>query len=330
MNHRILIVGCGSIGQRHLRCFQRTGRAEVTACDIDRRLVERVCSDYAVAGFNDWMTALLAQHPDAVVVATPAHLHVPIAVRALRHGAAVLIEKPLSTRLDDLPSLYQAVAESGRAAAVAYVYRFVPGLAQMRDFLNAGTFGPPLQISVVAGQHFPTFRPAYREIYYAKHETGGGAIQDALTHLADAVQWLAGPATRLYCEAARQSLDGVQVEDTVCVTARHGDVLVGYTLNQFQSPNELTVQVHCEHGSLRFENHRQRWSVFPRGANGWEHRAAPVNDRDDLFVAQANAFLDAIEGQPTPLCTVAEAERVLKFNLAAIRSAREHTATTID
>ena len=330
MNHRILIVGCGSIGQRHLRCFQRTGRAEVTACDIDRRLVERVCSDYAVAGFNDWMTALLAQHPDAVVVATPAHLHVPIAVRALRHGAAVLIEKPLSTRLDDLPSLYQAVAESGRAAAVAYVYRFVPGLAQMRDFLNAGTFGPPLQISVVAGQHFPTFRPAYREIYYAKHETGGGAIQDALTHLADAVQWLAGPATRLYCEAARQSLDGVQVEDTVCVTARHGDVLVGYTLNQFQSPNELTVQVHCEHGSSRFENHRQRWSVFPRGANGWEHRAAPVNDRDDLFVAQANAFLDAIEGQPTPLCTVAEAERVLKFNLAAIRSARELTATTID
>jgi predicted dehydrogenase len=329
VNHRILIVGCGSIGQRHLRCFQRTGRAEVTACDIDQRLVERVCSDYAVVGFNDWLTALLAQHPDAVVVATPAHLHVPIAVRALRHGAAALIEKPLSTRLDDLPSLYQAVAESGRAAAVAYVYRFVPGLAQMREFLNAGTFGQPLQISVVAGQHFPTFRPAYREIYYAKHETGGGAIQDALTHLADAVQWLAGPATRLYCEAARQSLDGVEVEDTVCVTARHGNVLAGYTLNQFQSPNELTVQVHCEHGSLRFENHRQRWSVFPRGANGWEHRAAPVSDRDDLFVAQANAFLDAIEGRETPLCTVAEAERALKFNLAAIRSARELTATAI-
>jgi len=327
--HRLLIVGCGSIGERHLRCFQRTGRAEIAACDVHERLVERICETYKVVGFGDWMTALLTVHPDAMVVCTPSHLHVPIAVRALRHGAGVLIEKPLSTRLDDIPSLHKAIAESGRVAAVAYVYRLQPGLAALRDFLLSGSLGRPLQIVVAAGQHFPTFRPAYREIYYTRHETGGGAIQDALTHLVDAVQWLVGPATRVFCEAAHQSLAGVEVEDTVCVTARHGDVLVSYSLNQFQVPNELTIQVHCENGSLKFENHEQRWSVFPRDAGGWEHHAAPVAERDDLFVAQADAFLDALERTPTPLCTVAEAEQALKFNLAALRSARESAAVMI-
>jgi predicted dehydrogenase len=113
------------------------------------------------------------------------------------------------------------------------------------------------------------------------------------------------------------------------VTARNGGVLVGYTLNQFQTPNETTIQVHCENGSVRFEGHEQRWSVFRRGAAGWTHHAAPVADRDDLFVAQAQAFLDGLVGKPTALCTVEEAIQTLQFNLAALESARTGNVVSI-
>ncbi len=330
MTHRILVVGCGSHGQRHLRCFLRTGRVEAATCDQDPRLVERVSAKHDVVGFNDWQTALLVHGPEAVVIATSAAQHVPIAAFVLRHGAAVLIEKPLSTTLDDLPAMYQAMAGSGAAAAVAYVDRFLPGLAEMRGFLQSGVFGAPLQVSASAGQHLPTMRPDYRETRDAYHESGGGAIHSELTDLVDAVQWLVGPATRLYCEAACQSLTGVEVEDSVCVTARHGDLLAAYSLNQFQAPDELTIQVHCQQGSLRFESHRQRWSTFPMGADAWEHHAAPVDQDDDPSVALAHAFLDCLEKKVTPICTVAEAERALRFNLAAHRSARESIMVSID
>ncbi|MCH5378092.1 MAG: Gfo/Idh/MocA family oxidoreductase, partial [Planctomycetes bacterium] len=245
-------------------------------------------------------------------------------------GAAALIEKPLATRLIDVAPLHDAIAETGRVAVVAYVYHLVPGLIALRNYLLGRRLGRPLQVTVTAGQHFPTFRPAYRQTYYARHETGGGAIQDALTHLANAVEWLVGPATRVFCEAAHHMLAGVEVEDTVCVTARHGDVLVSYSLNQFQAPNELTIHVHCEDGSLRFENHEQRWSVFDRDANEWKHHPTPIADRDRLFVEQADVFLDSVEGKPTSLCTVEEAEQTLKFNLAALRSAREAAVISID
>jgi len=329
MSHRILIVGCGSIGERHLRCFQRTGRAELAVCDVNDSLLATVSQRYQVPGFRDVGAALAAGSYDGVVICSPAHTHLGIAVQALRHGAGVLIEKPLSTRIDDVDALRSAVAAAGKFAAVAYVYHFIPGAAAMREFLRGGSLGRPLQVSVVAGQHFPTFRPAYREIYYTRHETGGGAIQDALTHVANAVEWLVGPTGRLCCEAAHQALEGVEVEDTVCVAARNGDVLVSYTLNQFQAPNEVTIQVHCADGSVRYEGHEQRWSVFRRGDSGWTHYAAPVAERDALFVSQAHAFLDGLEGKPTALCTVEEAVQTLKFNLAALESARTGKAMTI-
>jgi len=329
MNTALLIVGCGSIGERHLRCFQRTGRADVAVCDTNAALLQRVAQQYRVAPFADFHAAFAARRFDGVVICTPAHTHVELALAALRQGAAVFIEKPLSTSLDRVDELRDAAARSRHYVTVAYVYRMMPWILGARDVLRSGELGRPLHATVAAGQHFPTFRPAYREIYYTRHETGGGAIQDALTHLVNAVEWLVGPTTRLFCDASHQALEGVTVEDTVNVTARNGSVLVSYALNQFQAPNEATFHIHCERGSVRVEGHEQRWSVFRHGASGWEHHKAAPLERDDIFLAQANAFLDGMQGKLTPLATLGDAVQTLKVNLAALESARSGKAIEI-
>jgi len=119
------------------------------------------------------------------------------------------------------------------------------------------------------------------------------------------------------------------VEDTVSASARNGDVLTTYSLNQFQTPNEITIQIHCDQGSVKIEVHEQRWGRFLRGDSGWNYHSTPVKDRDDFFMAQANAFLDAIEGKPNVLATLDEAIQTLKFNLAALQSARTGQSVTI-
>jgi len=329
MSDAILIVGCGSIGERHLRCFQRTGRAEVSACDANAPLLQRVLAQYGVPGFADFNAALAARQYSGIVICTPAHTHIDLALAALQHGAGVFIEKPLSTGLANVEDLRKAVAKSGRFVAVAYVYHAMPWVQEVRELLRSGEIGRVLHVSVATGQHFPTFRPAYREIYYTRHETGGGAIQDALTHIANAVEWLIGPTTKLYCDAAHQSLGGVTVEDTVSVAARNSGVLVNYALNQFQAPNEMMMNIHCEGGSVRIEGHERRWSVFRRGTDAWEHHQTAPQERDDLFVAQAKAFLDGLHGKPTVLATLDEAVQTLKFNLAALESARSGRAVEI-
>src|SRR5687767_7318474 len=95
-------------------------------------------------------------------------------------------------------------------AAVGYVLHCVPALRAARDFIPGRAFGAVRHVAVTTGHHFPSSRPAYRDIYYGNHAQGGGAIQDALTHNANAVEWIVGPTTRVVCDAAHQVLEGVE------------------------------------------------------------------------------------------------------------------------
>ena len=322
--HSVLIIGCGSIGERHLRCFTQTGRAQVTACDANPKLLQRMAEIYKVPTITDSAEGFRGPF-DAVVICTPAHLHVPMAIQALSAGKHVLVEKPLSHSLAGLDELFSAHEQSGKQLAVAYIYRVIPFLKEAATYLAGGTLGPVLQATATSGQAFHLLRPAYAETYYRDRRMGGGAIQDALTHLANWMEGVLGPADTLVCDCAHLALPKVEVEDTVHILARHGAVPVAYTLNQFQAPNETTLQFNTALGSLKIEFHRQRWGTFTHGAAHWEWRQSPPVERDSHFTRQAGAFLDLVEGRPSGLCSLADAAQTLRFNLAALASAERGT-----
>ncbi len=199
---RILVIGGGSIGERHVRCFLNSGRADVSLCEINPTVLQRLSQEYALHGqYAELDQALADGDFDAAVVCTPAHLHVSLATRLVRDGLHTLIEKPLSTTLDGVDALVAAVRDANRISGVAYVYRAHPALAAMHHAIQEGEVGQPVQVVVTSGQHFPLYRPAYRETYYTDRATGGGAVQDALTHFINAVEWLVGPTTRVVADA---------------------------------------------------------------------------------------------------------------------------------
>ena len=194
--HRVLIVGAGSIGERHLRCFLNTSRAEVAFVEVQDELREKIADRYPEAIPISSLEAALEQGSEhqgqlsSAVIATPALFHVEQALLLLKKGVHVLIEKPLSLTLEGIDELVRVAEQSDQIAAVAYVYRANPILQQMRKALNSGQYGKPVELVMTGGQNFPTYRPAYRDTYYRKRETGGGAIQDALTHVVNVGQWL--------------------------------------------------------------------------------------------------------------------------------------------
>lgn len=328
--HRVLVVGAGSIGERHVRCFGATGRAELALCDVDAKVRQAVAERCAVREVYERYETALAARPDVVVIATPAHLHVSMAAAAVQAGAHVLVEKPLSTSTEGVGELARLVGRQGTTAAVAYVYRCHPALSAMRAALADRRFGTPVEIVATCGQHFPLYRPAYRDIYYNDRSTGGGAVQDALTHTIDSAQWLVGPIDRLVADLDHQVLAGVSVEDTVNVIARHGAVMGCYSLNQHQAPNEVMITVVCTAGTARFEYHQSRWRWMCEPGGQWTDENCGPLERDDLFVRQAGAFLDAVEGKAAPVCTLAEARHTLHVNLAILRSAQSRQWQTIE
>ena len=365
---RILVIGGGSIGERHVRCFQQTGRADVSLCEMREDLRNDVAERYDLSqSFSSLDESLKDATFDAAVICTPAHLHVPMALDLAAAGCGILIEKPLSTSPQGIDRLQETISSARLPVSVAYVLRQHPALQALQKSVVDGRFGQPVQIVFTGGQHFPFYRPAYRDIYYTRHETGGGAIQDALTHMVNAAEWIVGPVTRLIADAEHCVLDGVDVEDTVHLMTRHrgttksvfesvctrpvaadsvlpaenrsprnhpsgfrsSGVLGSFSLNQHQPPNESTLTVVCENGAVRYEAHHCRWLSCTEPDSEWNVEETFQIERDDLFVKQAEMFLDQLEGNAEAACTLDEALQTLRVNLAALESVKTGRWTEI-
>jgi predicted dehydrogenase len=318
--HRVLVVGVGSIGHRHVRCFKATGRAEISLCETNGDLRRKIAEQYGVdRAFSD-LDAALADPPEAAVIATPAPLHIPMAIKLATKGVHLLIEKPLSTSLEGADALRSLIAEKKLLAAVAYVFRADPVLGEMKEAIDSGRFGQPLHLTAQCGENFPNNRPAYRDIYYRDRASGGGAIQDSMTHLLNAGEWLAGPIDCLIADAAHLALEGVSVEDTVNILARHGNVLACYSLNHHQAPDETTITVVCQRGTCRYEGHNLRWRWMVSPGDNWVDQPHAPFDRDAWFSNQARVFFDNLESGTRPPCTLDEGLHTLRCNLAALAS----------
>ena len=323
---QLLVVGVGSIGERHLRCFQKTDRCEVALCEPNESLRKKIAEQYDVsAAFDTVETAIEHGRWSAAVIATPAPYHVPIAVQLAKLGCHLLIEKPLSTSTAGIVELQEAVAANSVVAAVGYVQRAHPALQRLKQQVDSGRFGNPLQVRVVLGHPFAQFRPAYRDVYFARREDGGGAIQDALTHFYNSVEWIVGPTTRVMTDAEHLHLDGVTVEDTVHTIARHGRVLASFALNMYEPSNDSSITVVCEQGAVCSDFKQLRCSWISEPVTDWNHEQIDVPERDTLYVIQANNFLDSIAGTDQPLCPLVDGITTLQTNLASLRSLEEGT-----
>jgi predicted dehydrogenase len=317
----ILIVGAGGIGERHLRCFQKigVGRVGIVESHPERRAL--IASRYQCPSYATWNEAQADGSWTAAVVATPAQTHIPIAIDLLQAGLDLLIEKPLSVSPDRLEEL--KAFDVKRAIRVAYVYRHMAPVAELKHLLDNGDFGQPLSAQVACGEDFSKARPDYASLYYARHETGGGAIQDVLTHFVNAMDWLVGPAQAIHCLAANRKLKDVSVEDTVSCSIRHaGGCIANYYLSQGQAPEESSFTIHCENGSLRADLTTARVLTFSAGSPEWIPIQFGPFERDDFYIRQAHAFLAAIKGESDPSCTLAEAIHSLQGNIAALASAQ--------
>ena len=84
-----------------------------------------------------------------------------------------------------------------------------------------------------------------------------------------------------------------------------------------------TTTVICERGTARCLFHQNKWCWMDQPDGPWEEESAGELARDDMFIAQAHAFLDAVDGRAAPVCSLSEGAQTLRVCLAALRSADE-------
>lgn len=184
---KILIIGFGSIGQRHYRNLLSLGYKNVWVYDVDARKTQKYKNTKTI---NNVSQKVLKQF-DVVFVCNPNYLHIKSALLAARAGCHLFIEKPLSHSLAGVDKLIKICEQRKLVNLVACNMRFHPGLKFIKNYLAKKKLGKVYRIQHECGYNLAYWRPGtdYRKNYAAKKSMGGGIILDDI-HEFDLLFWL--------------------------------------------------------------------------------------------------------------------------------------------
>jgi len=184
------VVGAGAIAQlAHLPVLSKMRGAELVAiCDNDGPKARALADRFGIPDtFTDIEDLLSLDQLDAVVIATPNHLHEPHVLAALASKRHVLCERPLSLSSRGVERILTAATRADRTVAVANNHRYRTDVQTLSRFIEGGELGKIVGMRAGA-YHFKRPAEGWR---YRRAESGGGAFLDHGVPLLDLALWLA-------------------------------------------------------------------------------------------------------------------------------------------
>jgi predicted dehydrogenase len=328
---RIGVVGAGGIGAAaHLPAITALPEvAELVAIvDLDEQRRTDAGREFGTENlYADLGLMLAEQKPDIVVIATPPHLHEPLAIQAMRAGAWVFCEKPLTGSLESTDRILDAESETGQWCVTVSQFRYSGGSRQVFDAMRAGTWGKPL----VGVAHTSWYRgPEYWDAAWrGKFATEfGGATTSQAHHAIDLMLWLMGSAWETVGSIVDTLSRPIEVEDASVATVRFSSGAIATVLSTVLSHHQETrLQIMAESATVDLDTLYMpllnEWSV--RAVNdsgesalvdGWATPEEPVQ----AHRAQLANLLEHWRAGEKPELTTAEARATLEFLTALYKS----------
>lgn len=145
MDRRISVAffGYGYWGKNVLRTLVGVPQAQVKwACDVAPERLNEIRADYPqLLATSNFAEAMCDPEIEAVILATPAETHVPLAMQALANGKHVFVEKPMGTDVREAEDLARLVRRSGKTFQVGHIFEHAEPVRILRDWIAAGRLG---------------------------------------------------------------------------------------------------------------------------------------------------------------------------------------------
>jgi predicted dehydrogenase len=335
MLERILIVGLGSIGKRHVRLARELLPNVQIAV-----LRHQSCQDNADLGIDHCYTSLddaLLFRPQLAVIANPATHHLEVALALAQAGIHLLMEKPIAATSQGIAELIEICRLKRTTLMVAYNLRFLHTLQKFRELLDAQRVGRVLSVRAEIGQYLPSWRPGvdYRQTVSAKTSLGGGVLLE-LSHEIDYLRWLFGEVEWVSAIQRKQSGLEIDVEDTAHLLmgfaskTKATPVIAALNMDFIRHDTTRTCTVIGKTGTLRWNAVAGIVEIFEQGNNMWETLFSHQPQRDDSYLAEWRHFLECIAEGTSPIISGVDGLEVLRVIEAARQSSETKSTITIN
>lgn len=326
---RIGIIGCGSVMEAYMQTAQKHIAAKtieiMAACDVREERRRFMQTQYGVQRVTDRYEGIINDASiDFVMVLTSMNEHGPIAHAALKAGKHVLVEKPMSTSLEEAAAMVETAKTSKGYLLVAPHTILSPTFKAMAQRIHAGDIGKICAARAIYGWS----GPEWGKWFYQK---GGGPIFDlGVYNLTTLTGWL-GPARRVMAMTGQaipvRTVEGemmqIETEDNAQILldfggACYASVFTGFTIQDKRAP---AIELYGSEGVMQMLGDDwapDGYEVFQRSTQQWTRIDAKRGEWP--WVDGLNHMIECIQQRQKPLITPEHAFHVLEIMLKAMQS----------
>jgi predicted dehydrogenase len=317
----ILLVGLGSIGQRHLRNILGLGHNSVT---IVKRSGVLPPEFQQLKVFTTIDEAVAVSKYNAAIICTPTAQHIADLERILAANIpSIYLEKPISHNYNGIEKVQQLISAYSPFIVVGYDLHFDPGMQKVKQLLQSNTIGNVISVNAQVGQYLPDWRP-YEDHTHgmsAKKETGGGVMLD-LVHEFDYLYWLFGKADRIACQYSNSGFLKIETEELAEVLIKFANGIIGTIhLDYLQRKLVRNCMITGTNGSIFWDlaSSQVKWIDTTKQEHVFSYSGFERNER---FIQIMTSFLNKEESDL--LTTFDDALQSLQMVLAAKQSAEQN------
>jgi len=216
---KVAVIGLGNIATRHRHNLKLLfPKVKLLAMSASGRIPEESISDCDGIATN--IEELIKAQVELVIVASPAPFHANHSIPFIEAGIPTLIEKPITTTVEDAKAINQAIELHKTPVSIGYCLRYLPSAQKLKFLLEREIIGEIYNAHIDIGQYLPDWRPnkSYQDSVSAQKKLGGGALLE-LSHELDYAQWLLGPLKVKHSILRSSEELALDVEDMVDILA---------------------------------------------------------------------------------------------------------------
>lgn len=300
---RLAIVGAGAISRiAHLPAALASPLVRVVAViDPDTERASALCREFGVKATIGASSDDLGIEMDGAVVATPNHLHAPVASALATRGIHVLVEKPMAMDASSAKALIDVATSHGVTIAVGYHTRHSGACRALKHAVESNHFGRAIRFA-----HQDGGRGGWSPLSgynLDPKRAGGGVLVTTGTHFLDRLIWLWGSPGSV--EFFDNSLGGPESHCIARFRFPHdGDEITGSAIfSKVVSLAETTVVETTEGMLIMHSDAADAITFRPKGKSGFEYQVGLTGSRADprsLYQRQLENFIAACQSGTHP------------------------------
>ena len=325
---KILVIGYGSIGRRHVENLLSISDLEIIVCtkrnDI-KKLKKRV-KVYST------LKQCLKEKPDMGIVANETSLHVQTAIKLAKEGLDLFLEKPLSSSLKDVKKLHTIVKKKKLIIQMGCNLRFHPCIKKIKNMIDQQKIGKIISAQVQTCSYLPDYHPweNYRRGYAARKDLGGGIILTQI-HEIDYMYWLFQEVENVISMSGKFSDLDVNVEDYAASLLRFKNKIIGELhMDYFQRPDFKSCQIRGTKGEIYWDSDNNCVNIYDMNKKRWKTELEVKNyQRNFSYVEELKHFLKCVKQKKETINDLEQGIDTLKIALAIKKASKLMKAVNV-